>query len=104
MANRFMKSNVATQCAIIASGVGGEARAGYYEEAHELGAGSGHNRNQQISGLEPPSQGRAETVRALDALTLDIDSRVLEGMQGNAAEIVDAALQAALNKRRNKIG
>jgi integrase len=38
------------------------------------------------------------------AITLDIYSHVLEGMQEDAAEIVDAALQAALNKRRNKIG
>jgi hypothetical protein len=47
------------------------------------------------------------------AVTLDIYSHVLEGMiyshvlegmQEDAAEIVDAALQAALNERRNKIG
>jgi integrase len=38
------------------------------------------------------------------AITLDIYSHVLEGMQEDAAEIVDAALQAALNKRRNSIG
>jgi integrase len=38
------------------------------------------------------------------AITLDIYSHVLEGMQEDAAEVVDAALQAALNKRRNKVG
>jgi integrase len=38
------------------------------------------------------------------AITLDIYSHVLEGMQEDAAEVVDAALQAALNKRRNQIG
>ena len=38
------------------------------------------------------------------AITLDIYSHVLEGMQEDAAEIVDAALQAALNRRRNEIG
>jgi integrase len=38
------------------------------------------------------------------AITLDIYSHVLEGMQEGAAEIVDAALQAALNKRRNPVG
>jgi integrase len=38
------------------------------------------------------------------AVTLDIYSHVLEGMQENAAEIVDADLQAALNRRRSKIG
>jgi integrase len=38
------------------------------------------------------------------AITLDIYSHVIEGMQEDAAEIVDAALQAALNKRQNRIG
>ncbi len=38
------------------------------------------------------------------AVTMDIYSHVLEGMQEDAAEIVDAALQAALIKRRNEIG
>ncbi len=33
------------------------------------------------------------------AITMDIYSHVLEGMQDDAVEIVDAALQAALNKR-----
>jgi integrase len=38
------------------------------------------------------------------AVTLDIYSHVLEGMQEGAVEVVDAALQAALAKRRNQIG
>jgi integrase len=38
------------------------------------------------------------------AVTLDIYSHVLEGMQEGAAEIVDATLQAALAKRRNENG
>jgi integrase len=38
------------------------------------------------------------------AITLDIYSHVLEGMQEGAAEVIDAALQAALNKRRKMIG
>jgi integrase len=38
------------------------------------------------------------------AITLDIYSHVIEGMQEDAAEIVDVSLQAALNNRRNKIG
>src|SRR5262249_4970767 len=36
------------------------------------------------------------------AITLDTYSHILEGMQEDAAEIVDADLQAALNRRRNK--
>jgi integrase len=38
------------------------------------------------------------------AITLDLYSHVLEGMQENAVERVDAALQEALDKRRKKIG
>jgi integrase len=38
------------------------------------------------------------------AITLDTYSHVLDGMQEDAAEIVDADLQAALNRRRSKIG
>jgi integrase len=38
------------------------------------------------------------------SVTLDIYSHVLEGMQEDAAGIVDAALQAAINERRKKIG
>lgn len=38
------------------------------------------------------------------AVTLDIYSHVLEGMQEGAVEIVDVALQAALIKHRNEIG
>jgi integrase len=36
------------------------------------------------------------------AITMDIYSHVLEGMQEDAVETVDAALQAALIKRRGK--
>jgi hypothetical protein len=35
---------------------------------------------------------------------MDIYSHVLEGMQEDAVETVDAALQAALMKRRKKLG
>jgi len=38
------------------------------------------------------------------AITLDIYSHVLEGMQEDAAQIVDAALQAALSNRPKRIG
>ena len=38
------------------------------------------------------------------AVTLDIYSHVLVGMQEGAVEVVDAALQAALAKRRKEIG
>ena len=38
------------------------------------------------------------------AITMDIYSHVLEGMQEGAVEMVDAALQAALIDRRKEIG
>jgi integrase len=38
------------------------------------------------------------------AITMDIYSHVLDGMQEDAAETVDAVLQAALIKRRKQIG
>ena len=38
------------------------------------------------------------------AVTLDVYSHVVDGMQEDAAEIVDADLQAALNRRRQTIG
>ena len=50
----------------------------------------------------PPSRKADVIFRAEAVFTLDLYSHVLPGMQEDAATKVDAALEAALNKRETK--
>ena len=56
------------------------------------------------SGRQPRQALARDLGHSKIGITLDLYSHVLPGMEADAAERVDAALQAAINKRSKTIG